>query len=569
MTTIQIPGTFRPAHDGDPVARVADIEGAVATTDDRLSSSAGSDLAAAVAIAGSTHTDLIIAQQLTVSANLTVPSTIHMRVTRRGLITVAEGLTLTVLAPFEAGEHTCFAGTGSVVFGAGSVSSVHARWFGSDGAAVQAAVDAAARSIKHVSVAPGVYLFDAPLQFPVGQLDWGVELTGAKCEDKYQALPGSYSTVFRANSSIDSLVTMRTESTAGYYHVLRNVVLDGAAKATLGYVNGYQDKFLDSCVLGCTGTGIALRNLTNDTYVSNVTATLCGVGQDCIDAYPSGAMFVNCKFRQNIGAGISLASGVQLRYIGGIVEANGGCGVEITKGAAPLECVNFEGVHFEANGDYSVYQDGVWAVTYRDCMIAANAADKCVKVVSGSAAFYDCAITGVNPSAENYFYVAPLALVSITAHDTGDPIIVVSGGGSVNYSGLTWDTTVPGSYISQSHRANILRRQVNVTSSRSLLVDEVCGTLISNAGQGAENVSATLPTATKAFEFDVILGTAQGANYFRLQTAGNNVIFLDGSPTPQASVTCSPATVGSALRVQAFTGAAYYWIATTVAGTWT
>jgi len=70
-------------------------------------------LNAAVSAIGSTITELLIDTPQTLTASLTVPATLSLRVTGTGSINLA-GYTLTVNGPFQAGLYRVFSGTGTV-----------------------------------------------------------------------------------------------------------------------------------------------------------------------------------------------------------------------------------------------------------------------------------------------------------------------------------------------------------------------------------------------------------------------------------------------------------------------
>jgi len=80
----------------------------------------------------------------TVNNDLSVPGNITVMPVRGAVFAVATTKTLTLNA-FEAGPHQIFSctGTGKVVFGAGAVKEVHPEWWGIDGTADHAEINAA------------------------------------------------------------------------------------------------------------------------------------------------------------------------------------------------------------------------------------------------------------------------------------------------------------------------------------------------------------------------------------------------------------------------------------------
>ena len=89
----------------------------------------GSVTAALTAI-GTTPTVLVISDTEAVTSTVIAPSTVSWIVYPKGIISVASGKTLTINGPFSAGLFQVFTGTGTVVFGSGSVSEVYPEWWG-------------------------------------------------------------------------------------------------------------------------------------------------------------------------------------------------------------------------------------------------------------------------------------------------------------------------------------------------------------------------------------------------------------------------------------------------------
>jgi len=130
----------------------------------------GNDIATAVNAIGATVAELVIDAPVTVAANLTIPTTLSVRVIRGGGITINNGITLTVNGLFDAPIASVFTlvGTGSVVFAAGSIDAAYPQWWGAIGNGVAnctASIQAAMDSYKVVQLIPGTYATTAALQF--------------------------------------------------------------------------------------------------------------------------------------------------------------------------------------------------------------------------------------------------------------------------------------------------------------------------------------------------------------------------------------------------------------------
>jgi len=152
--------------------------------------SLGDTAQAAVTALGSTTATLRVPRGThTISADFTVPANITLMVERGAVFAIATGKTLTINGGFHARLYQAFscAGTGKVVFGAGSVQEVYPEWFYDAGGywatAFQKAADAAATTGKamyggtqydsgaKIKLAPQSYnLGDTTVTFYLGQI---------------------------------------------------------------------------------------------------------------------------------------------------------------------------------------------------------------------------------------------------------------------------------------------------------------------------------------------------------------------------------------------------------------
>lgn len=127
-------------------------------------------LAAAVTGIGANRCTVVVRDDITMAASATFPATATLRVENGARITTT-GFTLTVNGSFSAGMRQCFAGTGTVVFGARAVMVVVPQWWGAtadgttdDTTALQAALTAAAGNMLYLP--PGTYRITTGLLAP-------------------------------------------------------------------------------------------------------------------------------------------------------------------------------------------------------------------------------------------------------------------------------------------------------------------------------------------------------------------------------------------------------------------
>lgn len=136
-------------------------------------------LPGAVSAIGSTPDSLVInSEPYSITNDMTIPSTLALRIVKGGSIAIPTGKTLTINGPFEAGPYQVFicTGTGKVVFGPGAGRSVRPDWWGFsptataavNATALQSAIDSDSAIIN---IPPGSFdyaiglLIDRPVRF--------------------------------------------------------------------------------------------------------------------------------------------------------------------------------------------------------------------------------------------------------------------------------------------------------------------------------------------------------------------------------------------------------------------
>lgn len=120
----------------------------------------GNDLSSVVSAIGSTTATVEINSAMTVSANLTIPTTMHIKFGKAGVVTVDTGVTLTINGPMEVGKYQIFScsGTGVVVFGVGYLVDIYPEWWGIDGTADDVQIN---QAIQAASAGATVWLSGA------------------------------------------------------------------------------------------------------------------------------------------------------------------------------------------------------------------------------------------------------------------------------------------------------------------------------------------------------------------------------------------------------------------------
>jgi len=130
--------------------------------DGKIQTSWFGSLNAAIAGLGATVTTLSVSTAQTLSANLTIPANITLEVLQGGTISTT-GYTLTINGTFVAGRYNVFTGSGTVVFGPGSIAAQFPEWDGAknNGTDSVATTTAFARQVKRgnpIELGVGTYL---------------------------------------------------------------------------------------------------------------------------------------------------------------------------------------------------------------------------------------------------------------------------------------------------------------------------------------------------------------------------------------------------------------------------
>jgi hypothetical protein len=306
----------------------------------------GSGLAAAVAAVGSTPTQWIISNNLTVSDNLTIPANISITVFRGAIITVAAGKTLTINGTLEAGLYQIFGATGSVILGKGCVEKANPEWWGAvaDGTTdcqpaitlYAAALMASGSGVITFTFSSGNYYLATPVILYLNTTFQGIRMEGTAAISNYV----NKGTVITGAAGMLSMFIFRAVviTTSFFYSFeCRNIsFLSGSfgttgpksALLSLGGGQSARPFIVQNCTFkgftaaiksDMTGsglsTGICNVVIRNNFFLFN-TYSLHGVGNDSI---------VNLDFSDNqagTGGGINATVGGPYLISGNTMESN-------------------------------------------------------------------------------------------------------------------------------------------------------------------------------------------------------------------------------------------------------
>lgn len=268
----------------------------------------------------------------------------------------------------------------TVTFARGSTDSVHAEWFGSDGAAIQHAVNGAARYVKHVFVGPGIWTVTTPIEMPETQVSgtnlefYGVCIEGAAPAYQYGSSTGGLEgtgnircvgTVLKASGAIDYIIGGRPgysppqvapSTHTVYYTTLKNLTFDGAATTQCGYVAGYFDRILDCHFAFFAGPALAFPANSINALVERCSLTYSAYGA-AMTGNTTTITFRDVNIRENTSGGVLIVSGTHITMTDCIFESNAGYALEIATGKS---------------GDFSYPTPGADNIVCRQCYFEAN-----------------------------------------------------------------------------------------------------------------------------------------------------------------------------------------------------
>jgi len=368
-------------------------------------------LNAAVTAIGSTPTALIVTDAQTLTANVTIPTTMCLIVVKGGSIVKDSTYTVTINGSLQAGPYTVFSGfsTGDVTFGPGSVDFVRPEWWGAvaDGStasatAIQCALDAANYGV--VQLSPGIYKIGSTLNINnrltlrgVGMgnpatagMRYGSMLQKSADALAIQIKSGSSGTVlqhFTVYSAVagDSTAGIRvgeTDTTNGAGNcVLENIWVQGMGDVGI-LINNGNAGIIRGCISNSNGShGIQLYN----TQMSSLNVNDWTLEGNATDS--------------NTGNGLDISLATTTNVFGHNTAGNSGRGFYINRAYN-----NISGGYAESNGpnDVTGYQVEVAASGYQ-CHLLIYAYKKssqlATALISAPGVWYeDISAAGKNPT---------------------------------------------------------------------------------------------------------------------------------------------------------------------------
>lgn len=259
------------------------------STDDRAA------VAAADAAANAQATITVPPGTHSIQSALTIASAV--RFTQGAILKPANGVTITIDGPIEAGLYQIFdeSAGGSIAFGASTVREIYPQWWGAapgdvvtpatNVTAIQAAIDAAAAAYsapQTVRLTPGVWKVNSTLTIDTGN----VRLVGNGARSE-----------LRPTTPISVL---KLAGTALEYVSVDDLYINGDGTASVGLFieNHVEFTIRNVVVFDCTGgIGIKLDAPQNGTF-ENVTGKACGTGLQ-INNGAGHNLFLGCTFKQN------------------------------------------------------------------------------------------------------------------------------------------------------------------------------------------------------------------------------------------------------------------------------
>lgn len=349
-------------YDRDNIS-IRDISGNVYSAADYAS------LNAAVTAIGSTPSTLEIASDVTVTANLVIPSTLELMPLNGAKINHGTYTIGYAGSTARWPDAHIFNGTGAITLT--KAPEIKVGWMGAvaDGvtdntAAIQKALATAQIStVGKVTAGPGVYL--------TGKIDWpgnNLTLKGSGSGYGYNSA-ATVHTTFKAKTGttivFDLVQTGGVDDRTGNHLV--DFQVDGASIANVGIDTSGANIIERVRVTRCVTAGIKLENYTNSTRIINCGLTLNGGwGLQAEGAGTTTYAVIGTIASLNTAGGFDLQGGVGVKFSHVVSESNGGPGLRIYRPnvhTGAFSTFDFDTVWIEDNGATGLFSLVIGAET--------------------------------------------------------------------------------------------------------------------------------------------------------------------------------------------------------------
>lgn len=162
----------------DPIFNVWDRNAGIIVTQSQITDGI-TTIGGTLTTIGSDETTLNISSAKVISVDTTFPVTLSVVINKPGILTINDGITLTINGPFNAGLYQVFTGLGNVVFN-GAINVIYPQWFGAIGDKItdnaipfQKTLNAARGRIT-VHIPSGFYNFESSISIISKSVDIGV-----------------------------------------------------------------------------------------------------------------------------------------------------------------------------------------------------------------------------------------------------------------------------------------------------------------------------------------------------------------------------------------------------------
>jgi hypothetical protein len=191
-------------------------------------------------------------------------------------------------------------------------------------------------------------------------------------------------------------------------------------------------------------------------------------------------------------------------------------------------------------------------------------------------------VAGTTTNLTTLTFPAPSGAVTLTFPNTSE--YMVGANSDTTTTHVLHATAVPGVFNSTAiaagelpgtltsgtivPAAGITPQSIDCHAACSPTAAQLSNAQVWNYGQAASNVQVTGPTVAAGMNFLMVVGTAQGANYWRYTSTTAN-IYLDGGASAVTNIIFAAPAVGNSFSCFSFqTGASTYSLkCTTLAGT--